>query len=86
MSAVLTRSAKNMGKNQDNKQVDRITTPNTTNEDKLANLGKNRINKSRFFGVPECQNENCIRIILNIIRQDMNLTSVSEKILKPGTG
>nr|CAI5820151.1 unnamed protein product [Callosobruchus analis] len=38
----------------------------------------------RFFGVQECQNENCIRIILNIIRQDMNLTSVSEKDIEAG--
>nr|CAI5825029.1 unnamed protein product [Callosobruchus analis] len=123
-----------MGKNQDNKQVDRITTPSTTNEDKLAiilekiestNQGIAHLNYKfdklygemqavkqvtrrntsdicklnmktdsmeqfcmrctlRFFGVPECQNENCVRIILNIIRQDMNLTSVSEKYIEAG--
>nr|CAI5855563.1 unnamed protein product [Callosobruchus analis] len=134
MSAVLTRSAKNIGKNQDNKQVDRITTPNTTNEDKLAiilekikstNQGIAHLNHKfdklyeeihavkqvtkrntsdicklnmkmdslgqfckrctlRFFEVPECQNENCIRLILNIIRQDMNLTSVSENDIEAG--
>nr|CAI5870096.1 unnamed protein product [Callosobruchus analis] len=131
MSAVLTRSAKNMGKT---KTTNRITTPNTTNEDKFAillekiestNQGIAHLNHKfdkfyeemhavkqvtkrntsdiyklnvkmdsleqfckrctlRFFGVLECQNENYIRLILNIIRQDMNLTSVSEKDIEAG--